>query len=253
MRASLDRNAHALAALLREAAPSAGDKIPGLEWTVRDLGRHLITEPRRFDRFGRGVVEDLGDTAEFNAAELEAVVEGDPARQTDMFLTEHATYMAQANRHAASDPYQWFGTDMEWSDGAGIYLGELCVHALDVSRVLKKRWSMDRDDAVRIIAGLVPILPRFVDEATARNFTATFELRLRKGPSLMLSFDDGAMAVAAKDGQRADCVINADPASFLLVGYGRVSQWGPILRGKLLAAGRKPWLALKFNTLLVNP
>jgi putative sterol carrier protein len=69
----------------------------------------------------------------------------------------------------------------------------------------------------------------------------------------VLSFDRGAVTVAPKDGQRADCVINADPASFLLVGYGRASQWGPIMRGKLLAAGRKPWRALRFNSLLVNP
>jgi hypothetical protein len=39
----------------------------------------------------------------------------------------------------------------------------------------------------------------------------------------------------------------------MLVGYGRISQWGPMGRGKLLAYGRKPWLALKLSKLLRNP
>jgi uncharacterized protein (TIGR03083 family) len=253
MRASLDRNAQAVASLLRKASPKADAKIPGLEWTASDLGAHLITEPRRFDRFGRGVVETLDDVASFNREELDAIAEKDPAKQADVFLAEHASYMTQAAKYAPSDPYQWFGWDMDWSQGAGIYLGELCIHTLDLSRLLGERVTLDRQDAIWIINGLVPILPRFADPVTSKDFTGTFELRLRKGPSVVMSFAEGSVTVAPKDGQRVDCVINADPAAFLLVGYGRTSQWGPILRGKLLAAGRKPWLALRFSNLLVNP
>ncbi len=253
MRASLDRNAQAIAALLRKASPKAGATVPGLEWTAADLGAHLITEPRRFDRFGRGVQETIEDVAAFNREELDAVAEKDPARQADVFLAEHASYMTQAAKHAPTDPYQWFGYDMDWSQGAGIYLGELCVHTLDLARLLGERSTFDRQDAIWVINGLVPILPRFADPAASKDFTGAFELRIRKGPSIVLSFDKGSVHVAPKNGQRVDCVINADPAAFLLVGYGRVSQWGPILRGKILAGGRKPWLGLRFNSLLVNP
>jgi hypothetical protein len=195
----------------------------------------------------------MDDTAALNRTELQAVAEKDPSRQAEVFLAEHASYMAQAAKHQATDPYQWFGTEMEWSEGAGIYLGELCIHTLDLSRLLKQRYKLTRDDALRIISGLVPILPRFPDPKTSANFTGSFELRLRGGPAVFIAFDKGAFSAGPKNGQRADCVINADPAAFLLVGYGRTSQWGPILRGKLLAAGRKPWLALKFATLLQNP
>jgi hypothetical protein len=37
--------------------------------------------------------------------------------------------------------------------------------------------------------------------------------------------------------------ISADPAALLLVLYKRRSQWPAIARGKLLAWGRRPWLA----------
>ena len=54
-------------------------------------------------------------------------------------------------------------------------------------------------------------------------------------------------------GEKSDCVITADPVAFLLLGYGRISQWSPIMRGKLRAGGRKPWLAMKFGTLMSSP
>ncbi|MDT5321632.1 MAG: hypothetical protein QOD88_4154 [Mycobacterium sp.] len=41
--------------------------------------------------------------------------------------------------------------------------------------------------------------------------------------------------------------------AFLLVGLGRVPQFSQLLRGKLRAGGRKPWLATTFGTLLASP
>jgi uncharacterized protein (TIGR03083 family) len=252
-RASLDRNARVVADLLRRAAPKATSKVPRLEWTASELGAHLVTEPRRFERLGRGVVESLTDTAGQNQSELEAVGETDPARLADIFLAEHASFMSQAAKHAATDPFRWFDWEMEWGEAAGIYLGELCVHSLDLSRMVGASWSMDREDAVRVVAGVVRILPGFVDAQAAAGFTGSYELRFRKGPSILVRFSDGTATVSPKDGVKADCVISADPVAFLLVGYGRVSQWGPIARGKIMAMGRKPWLGFKFNKLLVNP
>ena len=60
-------------------------------------------------------------------------------------------------------------------------------------------------------------------------------------------------ASADSRGDRPDCVITADPVAFLLVGYGRVGQSGRIWRGKLRAGGRRPWLALRFSSLLIRP
>ena len=60
-------------------------------------------------------------------------------------------------------------------------------------------------------------------------------------------------AVVTAAGEKADCVITADPVAFLLVGFGRVPQFSQLLRGKLRAGGRKPWLATTFGTLLASP
>ena len=64
---------------------------------------------------------------------------------------------------------------------------------------------------------------------------------------------DHGTAVVTAAGEKSDCVITADPVAFLLLGYGRISQWSPILRGKLRAGGRKPWMAMKFATLMSSP
>jgi putative sterol carrier protein len=67
-----------------------------------------------------------------------------------------------------------------------------------------------------------------------------------------MAITDGTGVVAAA-GEKADCVITAEPVTFLLIGFGRVSQFPVLLGGKLRAGGRKPWLAAKFGTLLASP
>jgi hypothetical protein len=63
---------------------------------------------------------------------------------------------------------------------------------------------------------------------------------------------DGALTVTREDGP-VDCHVSADPVALLLVAYGRRSQWGPIVTGKLVAWGRKPWLGPRLVRYLVTP
>ncbi len=50
-----------------------------------------------------------------------------------------------------------------------------------------------------------------------------------------------------------DCRVAAEPAVFLLVGYGRVSRRSQIVRGRMVAGGRKRWLAMTADRLLTGP
>ena len=56
-----------------------------------------------------------------------------------------------------------------------------------------------------------------------------------------------------RDGESVDCHVSADPVALLLVAYGRRSQWVPILTGRLVAWGRKPWLGVRLVRYLVAP
>ncbi len=249
---SLDRAARRVADLLR-SAPDGDAKVAGLDWTVSELGAHLINEAGRFERFARGKSEPLGDVAQYNADEIATITERNPAKQADTFLAEHAKYMDFAKQHDGNEASVWFEVELELAEAAGIYLGELSVHAVDIARTIGSKVKIPREDALLVAAGLVTILPGFVDPEATLGFFGSYTLKLRGGPSIVLRFTDGTLVVEAKNGERTDCTINADPEAFLLVGYGRLPQYKPIVTGKLIAAGRKPWLGLKFGSLLVNP
>jgi hypothetical protein len=72
---------------------------------------------------------------------------------------------------------------------------------------------------------------------------------VRGGRSAHLRVKDSKLTIDGAPQGSVDCHISADPVDYLLVGYGRKSQWGPMLTGKLVAWGRKPWLGLKFARL----
>jgi hypothetical protein len=54
-------------------------------------------------------------------------------------------------------------------------------------------------------------------------------------------------------GGPVDCVISADPVTLLLVAYGRMPVRRAVLRGGMLARGRRPWLGMRFKDLFFNP
>jgi hypothetical protein len=92
-----------------------------------------------------------------------------------------------------------------------------------------------------------------VDPATAGTVTAVFDVRVRGGRSHLLCFDGGALTMDPDGDVTPDCHISAEPAALLRVLYGRSSQWGEIARGRLMAWGRKPWLAFGLERLFKNP
>lgn len=102
---------------------------------------------------------------------------------------------------------------------------------------------------------MLAIASDYLDRSAAQGLSADYELRFGPGHRYRLVVDGASVTVSsAGDARgRADCVITADPVAFLLVGYGRVGHWRPALRGTLRAGGRKPWLALRFSSLLVSP
>ena len=75
---------------------------------------------------------------------------------------------------------------------------------------------------------------------------------MRGGCRYRMAITNGTGVVTAA-GQKADCVVTADPVAFLLVGFGRVPELPQLLRGRLRPGGRKPWLAAKFGSLLSSP
>ena len=138
-----------------------------------------------------------------------------------------------------------------------VALGELLVHGLDLGRATGTAWEIEPVDARLVLGNIGDLLPLLVDPVTAGQLTATIEVRLRGSgpaePPIVLVFTDGRLSVGPGPAPRADVRISAEPVAFLLISYGRLGQWRPILTGRVLAWGRRPWIALRLTRYLVDP
>jgi hypothetical protein len=111
------------------------------------------------------------------------------------------------------------------------------------------RWPISPADAIVIIRAAPQVLPMFVAPEAA-NFQGTYEISLRGGPIIAMSFYDGRLTFAEGKATRPDCCVSANPSSFLLSALGRLGLWSPAFKGQMLAYGRKPWLAFRLPSLL---
>jgi putative sterol carrier protein len=238
---------------------------PGLIWTAAETAAHVVGDLRDYTqaltRHANGYMTHANRptespsrlSAKVNARHLEEVPERDLLRLADMLETSTDAYL---NVAAAADPIVEIATPNGLVIGpatmAALLLGEQLIHGLDISRTANIPWTISAVDALLVIPGVLSVAPEYLRPRRAAGMHTSFELRMRGGASYRMAVDDGTAVVSAA-GEKADCVITADPVAFLLLGYGRISQLSPVLRGQLRPGGRKPWLAMKFGKLLASP
>ncbi|WNG90686.1 maleylpyruvate isomerase N-terminal domain-containing protein [Mycobacterium sp. ITM-2016-00318] len=242
----------------------AGAPVPGLAWTAAETAAHMVGDLRDY---ARALTRHTGGymthanrpqqspsrlSAAVNARHLEEVPERDLGRLADLIDEAAAGYLAAVavadERATIPTPN---GLTITPPTMTTLLLGEQVVHGLDIARAARIGWQVDPHDALLITPGVLAIAPQYL-RRSAVGTRASFELRIRGAKNYRLAVDGGT-AVVTDAVQKSDCVITADPVAFLLLGYGRISQWSPIMRGKLRPGGRKPWLAMKFATLLDSP
>jgi uncharacterized protein (TIGR03083 family) len=254
--AAAERMAQLMRAVTNPAAP-----VPGLRWTAAELAAHVVADLRTYTGVvaGQGPVAAPGTTsaAELGTAENRRQLDEYPERSLDRLAAEltgavPAFIAAAETAPPGAQVGSPIGVAMTPATVAAIVLGEQLIHGLDLARAAGRPWPIEAADARLVIPGAVAVLPAYLNRDQARGLQARYELRFGGNLRYQLVIDDGTATVGPATGS-ADCVITADPVAFLLVGYGRISQWGPMLRGRLRAGGRKPWLGFKFNKLVVSP
>jgi uncharacterized protein (TIGR03083 family) len=251
------------AALLR-SIPDPGKQVPGLDWSVADTAAHLVSDLRLTEGViagDRRALEHVAHAAAGSPSErttasntrlLEEFSERDLGRLSDMLVDAVEGFLAASPRRSPEETFpNQSGIPMTVPTMTTVVLGEQLVHGLDIARAAGSPWRFSRAEALLVIAGVMALVPEYVDRERAAGVHVVYELRFRGGPRYRIAIENGTATVTPPAG-RPDCWIQADPVAFLLLGYGRVGQWSQVLRGRLVAGGRKPWLAPKFSQLLIS-
>jgi hypothetical protein len=259
------RDAVGRTAELWRRVPDPGAAVPGLTWTAAETAAHLLGDLHDYaealTRYANGYIThaDRRDgspsqlSAIVNARHLAQAPERDLHRLADMLEERVSAYLAVAAAVDASAAIPTpNGLVLDPPTMTCLLLGEQLVHGLDVARAARLPWPISARDALLVIPGVLSIAPYYLRPQRAGNLSRSYELRMRGGSRYRLAVHNGTASIGVP-GAKTDCVISADPVAFLLLGYGRSPQWSQIIRGKLSAGGRKPWLAMSFGTLLASP
>ena len=240
---------------LLRSAPDGSIPVPGLTWTVGELGAHLVTGAQLWRRMLAGdpsPISSLSDGSVHTARMIAEFPERDPATLAELIEVESRATADEMSARAPDVPYPWHaGLALTTGQSEAIGLGELLVHGFDLARALGRPWDIPSDYACFVIYGAGAVLPAAVDHAAAQGFTASFDLRLRGGIPLSDAVHEWiahgrarwhvSRSIAASQPIRRPSY--SSPTDVRLLGASS-------LAGRLIAWGRHPWLAARLATML---
>src|ERR1700761_8699602 len=236
-RAALAEAVARTAQLWRSIADSAVP-VPGLTWTAGQTAAHMVADMREYTEALTRYVN--GDDAKIN------IPDGSPARARTAVNDQHLINVSERNPHRLAEMleetatrYLAVATDIEAADTSEhveiltadglvlepavmtcLLLGEQLIHGLDIARAGHRPWSIGREDALLVIPAVLSLAPKYLRPSRTKNMNVSFEIRMRGGCRYRVAIVNGAGFVTTA-GDKADCVITADPVAFLLVGGGR--------------------------------
>jgi uncharacterized protein (TIGR03083 family) len=262
---ALRRAAAATDELLGSISDSCADvPVPGLAWTVAETAAHLVALLRQSAAFASGSRDGAAERAALppsggigerlalgNARELDRLGERRIPVLRQLLgssVDEYATLIAGRRN---GGPVETLSGPEDPAAMTAALVGEQLVHGFDLARAVGRRWTIDPDAARLTLTGLAPFLPFMVDAEAIRHVRARIEVRIVGGPRFTLVLEHGSAAVEPADG-RCDCWVRAQPVPYLLIGYGRVNRWLPMLRRQIRAGGRRPWIAARMGSYMTS-
>lgn len=176
--------------------------------------------------------------------------ERDPAVLADR-IEALATDFDDVAERCGAEGVDWLGGARLAPSAVACHLLEEClVHGHDIASGAGRSWRIERRHALLVIEGAVlPLIAALPPTAWVRqdrdaSFRARVELRLRGGGHTVLAFEDGRVTVQPRDGRDVDVRVSADPAALMLLFMGREGVLKPVIAGKALVWGRRPWKLL---------
>ncbi|MFF7993277.1 maleylpyruvate isomerase family mycothiol-dependent enzyme [Kitasatospora xanthocidica] len=232
--------------------------IPGAEWTVAEAAAHLAMANELMAALAAGEQRPYGDgtvasLAAANAASLAARPERDPAVLAEQIARWAREFTAAAGPRAGTEPVRTPLGSMDLDTLGAYLLTHMLGHLYDIAVALGRPHPIDRHRVALAMPFLRTAMPRVTDARAAAGHNACYRLRVRGLGGFAVTFTDGAATVSQEPPRRPDCTILTEPVAFLLIALGRSTAAGSLVRGKVLAWGRRPWLAPAFPGLFAAP
>lgn len=240
-------------AVLASSARDQGRQVratPG--WSINDVLGHVAMEPSRYDALARGGgtwPATATDLPAFNAEQISNLPTRDPGELAQKLVADTDALLDTIDSFGDEPPMMLFdGNQRLRADRAlGTLLGELVVHGHDIAQAVGADWPIDDATVPLVLDGLHQIMPVWVNRERAAGHSATYRLKLRRlGVTHTYAFRHGRLVIDPSSPGSVDVHISARPATWLLLSYGRIDQWRPAVTGRIVAWGRKPWLAAGF-------
>ncbi len=246
---------HRFAALL-SMTPSR-TRIPGSDWTARDVAGHLLTVLRRYTRRDlsspEGLSADVDAIAVMNADALEALELIGVAEILDQVWQELAELEAKLPRTA--DLHQKFpfhsGQQLDVAGWLGNLTGEFLLHGRDVARARGKTWKLGSRNAALVLNVAMQVSPGYVVPG-ARDLK--LGLRTSESNPWILDLVDGKVT-SRPAGRRepVDVLLRSPTQPLLLNMYGRIGFARTATLGTTVIGGRKPWRIVRLPGAFDSP
>jgi SCP-2 sterol transfer family len=271
-RAALTRVTPEFVSLLRRVERPTARAIG--DWTIADTAAHVAVVAEADAYLARGdatppayladLVEreraaTIVDVAVLNRISLERLTERDPLALADRIERQVTELLATTDDRTGNEPVQWLGgVELPVTLVLIHLLSELILHGFDIARAEQRPWRIEPADAIAVQQ---EFLMRFLQSPGAERFLPSVpgakdvcaEFRVRGAPPVVFTVRDGSLRVAEPGEAEVDVRITCDPVAMLLVMYERIRPVGPVLRGQLRVAGRRPWRLPRLMKALQTP
>jgi len=231
------------------------------EWTVSDVAAHLAGLMGVYEGFVRGEVDDADSDVESAATRIARAnalgVTGREAMSFDDIVDEFeaavCSLVDELRRHDPAEAISlWQARPGRPDVVAGLAVMELLVHGDDIARASKRPWPIPAEAARAACLHAAWVVPWSLDPAKAEGVDASWVIRLRGGGARWFRIRNGIAEMDEWRGQSTDCTILARPSSMLLISFGRRRRWREIVKGNLVAWGRRPWIAARISEWFPN-
>jgi hypothetical protein len=160
---------------------------------------------------------------------------------------ELASIVATSRGFPGDAVLRWHGgLTMPLQPHLGAMVGELAFHGQDLARTVGRPWTIEQRDAHSVIDFVTFVTPHILDPVKTRHLDVRVEVRVRGYETSTFTFRDSQLTVMPGGGHRPQVTMSVEPVALVQVAYKRSSLTRPILTGKAVAWGRKPWIALQF-------